>query len=118
MTDIIAGVVANYPGMTYKLTEQARPTMPAFEVSRDAHIVESLNKAYHSVRDEDQPTGVLAPTCFYGSDAGHLYKWLGMEGIVCEPGERYNTRPDEKVDIADYLDAVHIFMRVIMDICG
>jgi acetylornithine deacetylase len=80
--------------------------------------VKSVNKAYIGIRGEDQPTGVLAPTCFYGSDAGHLYKELGMEGIVCGPGGKYNTRPDEKVDIPDYLDCIRMFMRVIVDICG
>ena len=51
-----------------------------------------------------------APTpAFYGE--------LGLEGIVCGPGGRYNTRPDERVDIADYLDMIRIYMRVIFDIC-
>jgi acetylornithine deacetylase len=70
------------------------------------------------VRGDEQPTGVIAPTCFYGSDAGHLYKLLGMKGVVCGPGGKYNTRPDEKVDIPDFLDCIRIFMRVIVDICG
>jgi acetylornithine deacetylase len=41
-----------------------------------------------------------------------------MEGIVCKPGDTYNTRLDEKVDIPDYLDCIRMFMRVIVDICG
>jgi len=40
-----------------------------------------------------------------------------MEGVVCGPGGRYNTMPDERVDIADYLDMIRIYMRVILDIC-
>lgn len=92
--------------------------MPACEVSRNATIVRSLNEAYQRVRGEAQPTGVLPPTCFYGSDAGHLFKRLGMEGIVCGPGGKYNTRPDEKVDRSDYLDSILIFMRLIMQICS
>jgi acetylornithine deacetylase len=92
--------------------------MPAFEVSPESEVVRSLNRAYRDIRGEDQPTGVLAPTCFYGSDAGHLYARLGMQGIVCGPGGRYNTRPDEKVDIPDYLDCIKMFIRVIKDICG
>lgn len=111
-------VVAGFPGMTYELKQRFEPTMPAFEVSPDSPLVQSLNDAYYAVRGEPQPTGVIAPTCFYGSDAGHLYKSLGMEGIVCGPGGKYNTRPDEKVDIPDYLDCIRIFMRLIVDICG
>ncbi|KAJ9134029.1 Diaminopropionate ammonia-lyase [Pleurostoma richardsiae] len=118
LRDAVEKVVGKYEGMTYRLEQRFEPTMPAFEVPRQSEIVRSLNEAYHAVRGEEQPTGVLAPTCFYGSDAGHLYARLGMEGIVCGPGGRYNTRPDEKVDIPDYLDAVRTFMRVIVDICG
>ena len=92
--------------------------MPAFEVPDDSRIVKSLNAAYHEVRGEEQPTGVLAPVCFYGSDSGWLYKLYGMEGVVCGPGGRYNTRPDEKVDIPDYLDCIRMFIRVTMEICG
>ena len=92
--------------------------MLAIEVTRKLRIVKSLNKAYMDVRGEEQPTGVLELTCFYGSDAGHLYKQLGMEGIFCGLGGKYNTRPDEKVDIADYLDCSRMFMRVMVDICG
>ncbi|RDW69785.1 hypothetical protein BP6252_08805 [Coleophoma cylindrospora] len=115
---VIQQTVVKYPGLKYSLNQRPEPTMPAFEVSKHSRIVESVNKAYKAVRGEDQPTGVLRPTCFYGSDAGHLYKSLGMEGIVCGPGGRYNTRPDEKVDIPDYLDCIRMFMRVIVEICG
>ena len=52
-------------------------------------------------RQEEQPTGVLVPTCFNDSDAGHLYKTLTMEGIVSGAGGKYNTKPNPttKVDI-------------------
>ncbi|KZF26570.1 Zn-dependent exopeptidase [Xylona heveae TC161] len=114
------GTKRPFQGLRYTLKPVDYPTMPAFQVSRDATIVQSLNKAYSQVRGpgETQPTGALPPSCFYGSDAGHLYKRLGMQGIVCGPGGRYNTRPDEKVDIVDYIDAVKMFVRVIVDICG
>ena len=121
MADIkeaIEQVVGKFPGLTYELKQRFEPTMPAFETPKDSRVVRSLNDGYFQVRGQDQPTGVLAPTCFYGSDAGHLYKSMGMEGIVCGPGGKYNTRPDEKVDIPDYLDCIRMFMRVIVDICG
>jgi acetylornithine deacetylase len=41
-----------------------------------------------------------------------------MPGIVCGPGGRYNTMPDERVDIADYLDAIRIYLLTILDVCG
>ena len=42
----------------------------------------------------------------------------GMEGIVCGPGGRYNTMPDERVDIVDFPDMVRIYMLTILEICG
>lgn len=118
MRRVVEEAVSQFPGMTFELRQRFEPTMPAFEVSPESEVVRSLNRAYRDIRGEDQPTGVLAPTCFYGSDAGHLYARLGMQGIVCGPGGRYNTRPDEKVDIPDYLDCIKMFIRVIKDICG
>ncbi len=91
--------------------------MPAFEVSKEARIVKTVNAAYQTVRGQAQPTGAIAPPCFFGTDAGHFYEALGLEGIVCGPGGRYNTMPDERVDIADYLDMIRIYMLCILDIC-
>ncbi|KAL3477278.1 hypothetical protein BJX99DRAFT_257534 [Aspergillus californicus] len=118
LSRVIEEVVAKFPGMTFELRQRHEPTMPAFETDPDCAVVKALNNAYSAIRQEDQPTGVLAPTCFYGSDAGHLYARLGMQGVVCGPGGKYNTRPDEKVDIKDYLDCVRMFMRVIVELCG
>jgi acetylornithine deacetylase len=109
-----------FPGLKATLrTEQVegRPLMPAFEVAKDARIVRTVNAAYEKIRGVPQPTGAIAPPCFYGTDAGHLYQEAGMEGIVCGPGGRYNTMPDERVDIPDFLDMIRIYMLAILDIC-
>ena len=111
---------ARFPGLKAQVTPEhatGRPIMPAFEVAKDARIVKVINTAYEKVRGEKQPTGALPPPGFYGTDAGHFYKELGMEGIVCGPGGRYNTMPDERVDIVDYLDMIRIYMLAILDIC-
>src|SRR3546814_12769853 len=78
--------------------------MGPFEVARDSRIVKAINAAYEDVRGSAQPTGTITPPAFYGTDAGHFYNILGMEGIVCGPGGQFNTMPDERVDIPDYLD--------------
>ena len=41
-----------------------------------------------------------------------------MEGIVCGPGGRYNTMPDERVDRSDYLDMIRIYLLATVEICG
>ena len=112
---------ARFPGLRATVRSEqveGRPLMPAFEVAKDARIVRTLNAAYEKVRGQAQPTGAIAPPCFFGTDAGHFYHELGMEGIVCGPGGRYNTMPDERVDIPDFLDMIRIYMLAIVDICG
>jgi acetylornithine deacetylase len=37
--------------------------------------------------------------------------------MVCGPGGRYNTMPDERVEIADYLDMIRIYLLTLCDIC-
>ncbi len=124
MTDIGArldALVARFPGLRAKLIherDEGRPSMAPFEVSEGAPIVATINRAYRTVRGTDQPTGAILPPGFYGTDAAHFYQRLGMEGIVCGPGGRYNTMPDERVDIIDYLDMIRIYMLCILDICG
>ena len=109
-----------FPGRKVALTPKntfGRPTMPTFQVAKDSRIVKTVNRAYERVRGAPQPTGALRPPGFYGTDAAHLYHELGMEGVVCGPGGRYNTMPDERVDVPDFLDMIRIYMLAILDIC-
>jgi acetylornithine deacetylase len=94
-----------------------RPTMLPFEVPRTARIVDVVSRAYRTVRGAEQPVGAVRPYCFYGSDASHLQHRAGMEGIVCGPGGRYNTMPDERVDVPDYLDMIRMYMLAMLEIC-
>jgi acetylornithine deacetylase len=113
---------AEYPGLKARVypQEPARSglAMLPFEVSRRAPVVQALNRAYEQVRQAPQPTGAVRPMCFYWTDAAHLQHRAGLEGVVCGPGGRYNTMPDERVDVADYLDAIRIYMLAILDICA
>jgi acetylornithine deacetylase len=111
---------ARFLGLEAILTPErtiGRATMPAFEVAKDSRIVKAVNAAYLAVRGEVQPTGAVLPPGYYGTDAGHLLETGGMQGVVCGPGGRYNTMPDERVDIVDFMDMVRIYLRVILDIC-
>ena len=111
---------AEWPGLKAKVwteTREGKPSMPAFEVAKDARIVRAINAAYEAVRGAPQPTGAITPPGFYGTDAGHLYVEGGMEGVVCGPGGRYNTMPDERVDVPDYLDMIRIYLMTMCDIC-
>lgn len=89
-----------------------------FSVDKSSRIVSTLQHAYREVTGRDQPTGAIQPYCFYGSDASLLQHLAGMTGVVCGPGGKYNTMPDERVAIKDYLVAVDVYANVIRDICG
>jgi acetylornithine deacetylase len=109
-----------FPGLKTTIVPEhqvGRPMMPAFEVSKSSRIVKAVNAAYQKVRGTAQPTGAIRPPGFYGTDAAHFYHELKMEGVVCGPGGRYNTMPDERVDIPDYLDMIKIYMLAILEIC-
>jgi acetylornithine deacetylase len=109
-----------HPGLraNVKKAPRAQPiSMLPFEVDKEARIVRVLNAAYRSVRGVEQPTGAIPPPCFYGTDAAHLLHRARMEGVVCGPGGRYNTMPDERVDIPDFLDMIRVYMLAILDIC-
>lgn len=117
---VLDGLEARHPGLKATVTpenREGRPTMPAFEVAKDARIVRAVNSAYEAIRGEPQPTGAITPPGFFGTDAGHLFAELGMEGIVCGPGGRYNTMPDERVDVSDYLDMIRIYLITMADVC-
>ena len=118
---LLADLEAQFPGLKTGVTRQfagERPSMLPFEVGRDTAIVTAVSRAYATVRGEPQRLGPVKPYCFYGTDAAHLQHRAGMQGIVCGPGGRYNTMPDERVDIADYLDAIRIYLLTILDTCG
>ena len=117
---VLDGLEAAWPGLKTRVwseTREGKPTMPAFEVPKDARIVRAINAAYEIVRGEKQPTGAITPPGYFGTDAGHLYVEGGMEGIVCGPGGKYNTMPDERVDRKDYLDMIRIYLLTMCDIC-
>ena len=118
---MLAELEAESPGLKAKVVKQfagERPSMLPFEVARDTPIVEAVSGAYAQVRGEAQRLGPVKPCCFFGTDAAHLQHRAGMPGIVCGPGGRYNTMPDERVDIPDYIDAIRIYLLAILDICG
>ncbi len=121
MRAVLDRLEGEFPGLKAKLTPEhqvGRPMMPTFEVARDARIVRVVNDAYRRVRGSPQPTGAMRPPGFYGTDAAHLQHSAGIEGVVCGPGGRFNTMPDERVEIADYLDMIRIDMLAMLEICG
>jgi acetylornithine deacetylase len=121
MRAVLRDLERRFRGLKATLTPEhlvGRPMMPTFEVAKTSPIVRAVNKAYERVRGVPQPTGAIRPPGYYGTDAAHLQHTGGMEGVVCGPGGCYNTMPDERVDIADYLDMIRVYILAILEICG
>ncbi|AEX52333.1 acetylornithine deacetylase [Rahnella aquatilis CIP 78.65 = ATCC 33071] len=117
---LLDNLCREFPGLQAELFDDGkrhRPTMLPFEVSPESPIVKAVNRAYQTVRGEQQPTGVITPPAFYGTDAAHFFQMLGMEGVVCGPGGKFNTMPDERVHIKDFLDTVRVYLLAILEIC-
>ncbi|MQB53570.1 M20 family metallopeptidase [Rahnella sp. RcJ3] len=117
---LLDDLCSEFPGLQAELFDDGkrhRPTMLPFEVSPESPIIKAVNRAYQTVRGEQQPTGVITPPAFYGTDAAHFYQMLGMEGVVCGPGGKFNTMPDERVHIKDFLDTVRVYLLAILEIC-
>lgn len=121
MRMLLRALELEHPGLKWTLDSydqrKGKPQMPPFEVSRDATIVRAVNTAYEAVRGVPQPTGPIPPCCFYGTDAAHLAA-AGIEGVVCGPGGEFNTMPDERVRLSQFIDCVKVYILTIAEICG
>lgn len=93
-----------------------RMLMGPFEVARDADIVQTVLRAHRAVVGEEPKIGDVAPYKFYGTDAAHLSR-AGMTGLVYGPGGKYNTMPDERVELRDLCNAARVYARVIVETC-
>jgi len=94
-----------------------RMLMGPFEVAADADIVQTVIQAHDQVTGEAPKVGAVAPYKFYGTDATHLAQ-AGMTGLVYGPGGKYNTMPDERVELRDLFDAARVYARVIVVTCA
>lgn len=119
LQELLDRLCEQFPGLQAKLINDSdnQPLMPPFEVSLDSPIVKAVNAAYRQVRGEPQPTGIIIPPAYFGTDAAHFYQRLGMQGVVCGPGGKFNTMPDERVHKRDYLDMVRVYILAILSIC-
>lgn len=110
---------ARHPGMEYTLKRNAegqRLFMGPFLVDREADIVRDVAAAHRATTGVDCEVGAVGPARFYGTDAAHLAD-AGMVGIVYGPGGRYNTMPDERVDLPDLFTAARVYARAIVATC-
>lgn len=107
--DFVAEVQFNQGGQ--------RLFMKPFEVERESEIVQTITRAHCAVTGTSPLIGDVAPYKFYGTDASHLAA-AGMKGVVYGPGGKYNTMPDERVELKELFDAARVYARAIVETCG
>jgi acetylornithine deacetylase len=90
--------------------------MGPFLLDKDADIVRDVAAAHRATTGSDCEVGAVGPARFYGTDAAHLAD-AGMIGLVYGPGGRYNTMPDERVDLPDLFTAARVYARAIVATC-
>jgi acetylornithine deacetylase len=94
-----------------------RLVMEPFEVAPDADIVRTVVEAHRAELGTDPRVGAVAPYKFYGTDAAHLAR-AGMLGVVYGPGGKYNTMPDERVEIRELAAAARVYARTLVATCA
>jgi acetylornithine deacetylase len=94
-----------------------RLVMEPFEVAPDADIVRTVVDAHRAELGRAPAVGAVAPYKYYGTDAAHLAR-AGMLGLVYGPGGKYNTMPDERVEIRDLCAAARVYARTIVATCA
>ena len=100
------------------LAPDIKGLMPPFEIDRDHDFVARLATHHRDVTGTTPRIGDLAPYKFYGTDAGHLQAAGEATGVVYGPGGKYNTMPDERVEIRDIVASAEVYARIITDVCA
>jgi acetylornithine deacetylase len=90
----------------------------SFQVSRLEPIVQAVADAYRRVLGSEPSVGAVAPYRYYGSDASHLQHLGGMTGVVCGAGGKYNTMPDERVELVQFRAATRVYALAALAVCA
>jgi len=108
------------PRVVTELVVPAVPTrqaVQACQVRPSERIVQAVVQAYVTVRGTAPLIGAVAPYRYYGSDASHLQR-AGIIGVVCGAGGKYNTMPDERVELPQIRAATRMYALAARTICS
>ncbi|MBA2449087.1 MAG: M20/M25/M40 family metallo-hydrolase [Chloroflexi bacterium] len=89
-----------------------------FEISPEEPIVQTVIRAHRDVYGAEPQVGALPRYKFYGTDAAHLRHRAGIPGVVCGPGGKHTTAPDEAMEIEELARAARIYALTILEVCG
>ena len=71
--------------------------------------LELISNSNKLIRKSNPRIGQFSPYSLYGTDAGHIVNKLNIPGFVMGSGGKYNTQPDERVSLRDYIDNIKLY---------
>ncbi|MFB5675897.1 M20 family metallopeptidase [Paenibacillus terreus] len=93
------------------------PVMGSFEIDENEAVVQVMRAAHERITGAKPRVGDVAPYKFYGTDAAHLQK-AGIKGVIYGCGGKYNTMPDERVELKDLKTCARVYAASIVEICN
>ncbi len=106
------------PALRWELELMHGARFGPFEIDRNEAIVRTVARAYYDVYGAEPEIGAPEVYKFYGTDAAHLWHTGGIPGVVCGPGGKHTTAPDEAMEIDELVRAAKIYALAILDVCG
>jgi acetylornithine deacetylase len=85
------------------------PIMPPIKTKLSTQTLELITITNQIIKKEDPRIGQFSPYSLYGTDAGHIVNKLNIPGFVMGSGGKYNTQPDERVSLEDYINNIKLY---------
>ena len=83
--------------------------MPPIKTELSERTVELISNSNQIIKKSNPLIGQFSPYSLYGTDAGHIVNKLNIPGFVMGSGGKYNTQPDERVSLKDYIDNIKLY---------
>ena len=110
ITQIISKYNIVYKNADINFTIQSNnPIMPPIKTNLSKNTINLINQSNKLIKNSNSIIGQILPYSLYGTDAGHIVNKLKIPGFVMGSGGKYNTQPDERVLLDDYIDNIRLY---------
>ena len=110
ITQIISKYNILYKNADINFTIQSNnPIMPPIKTNLSKNTINLINQSNKLIKNSNSIIGQILPYSLYGTDAGHIVNKLKIQGFVMGSGGKYNTQPDERVLLDDYIDNIRLY---------
>ena len=110
ITQIISKYNILYKNADINFTIQSNnPIMPPIKTNLSKNTINLINQSNKLIKNSNSIIGQILPYSLYGTDAGHIVNKLKIPGFVMGSGGKYNTQPDERVLLDDYINNIKLY---------